>query len=429
MKAAASSSATPVALPWGLAWRLAVGQIVAWGILYYAFTVVVGPMQAGTGWSRTFLNAGLSLGLLAWGLCAFPVGAWIQRRGGRGVMTAAAALGGIALMVMGLWPQRVLYLIAWLMVGAAMAGILYDSAFAVVTRAFGAEYRRGIALIALVGGLASTVFIPLAQLAVAHLGWQHALVALGAFQLLLGGSLHRFGVPRFEAVSPDATPPQRKRGVSWWAELRRDVFDPRFVGLALWFTAHAAALTGLIFQLVPILQALQVESATMLQAIALIGPMQVLGRLLLTTRRDGFSTLRVGQWAMASLILSTLILLLLPPRLACLAAFAALYGLGNGVSTLLRGTAIAELFGRERYAELNGALSAPAVLAKAAAPLGLAAFWSMTGEPRAVLVGVLALLGLGTAGLVMAQRAASRPEAGSSEAMAVSAAAPSVRAG
>src|SRR5690606_25910471 len=130
--------------------------------------------------------------------------------------------------------------------------------------------------------------------------------------------------------------------------------------------AHAAAFTGLIFQLVPILQALRVDNATMLQAIALIGPFQVLGRFVLTTRGNGFSTLRVGRWAMAALIVATLVLLLLPPRLGWLALFATLYGLGNGVSTILRGTAIAELFGRDRYAELVGALSAPAVLAKAA---------------------------------------------------------------
>lgn len=66
------------------------------------------------------------------------------------------------------------------------------------------------------------------------------------------------------------------------------------------------------------------------------------------------------------------VLLLCPPNLGCLVVFAVLYGASNGVTTILRGTAIAELFGRERYAELNGALSAPAVVAKAVAPLALA---------------------------------------------------------
>jgi MFS family permease len=406
MNASAEPPPPTAKLPWPLAWRLALGQIVAWGILYYAFTVVVGPMQAGTGWSRTFLNSGLSLGLLAWGVCALPVGAWIQRRGGRGLMAGASALGGVALMLMGVASQRVAYLLAWLMLGMAMAGLLYDSAFAVITRAFGAQYRRGITLITLVGGLASTVFIPVAQLAVDQLGWRQALIALGGFQIAFGVPLHLFGIPRFvrEASSlPRHSAAERWRG--WWAEFRRDVSDPRFVGLAVWFTAYSAAFTGLIFQLIPVLQAMRVENATIVQAIAFFGPMQVLGRFVLTTRANHFSTLRVGRWALGALIAALLILLLAPTTLAWLILYAAIAGVGNGVLTILRGTAIAELFGPDRYAELNGALSAPGVLAKSVAPLALAALWSATGEPRLVFAGVLALVLVAVGGLWLATRA------------------------
>jgi hypothetical protein len=70
-------------------------------------------MQAATGWSRTFLNTGLSLGLLAWGIFALPVGMWIQRRGGRGLMTSVSGLGGAALIVMGAFPHPVIYIAAW----------------------------------------------------------------------------------------------------------------------------------------------------------------------------------------------------------------------------------------------------------------------------------------------------------------------------
>ncbi len=396
-------------LPWGLAWRLAAGQITAWGILYYAFTVVVGPMQAGTGWSRTFLNAGVSLGLLAWGVWALPVGAWIQRRGGREVMAGAAGLGGVALVLMGAVVDPVVYVLAWLLLGAAMAGMLYDAAFAVVTQAFGQEYRRGITLITLVGGLASTVFIPLAQVAVDHLGWRGALVALGVFHAGVSVPLHWLGVPRWRAAAvAGEVRPVRERWAAWWRELRRDVGDPRFVGLAVWFTGHAAAFTGLIFQLVPALQASGAANATILQAIAIIGPMQVLGRFVLTTRGNRFATLRVGRWAMAALLGAAIILLVLPPTLPWLAAFALLFGVGNGVLTILRGTSIAELFGRERYPELNGALSAPAVLAKAASPLVLAWCWSAVGDVRVVFAGVVLCVLASAGGLWLATVAQQR---------------------
>jgi MFS family permease len=408
MTATASTlrSAPAPRLPWGLAWRLATGQIFAWGILYYAFTVVAAPMEATTGWGRPFINLGLSLGLLAWGICAYPAGQWIQRHGARGLMTLAAMAGGGALAVIGLTDARTLYLLAWLVLGAAMAGLLYEPAFAVVVEKFGPDYRRGITLVTLVGGLASTVFIPLSQLAVDQLGWRPALAALGILQALVVAPLHWWGVPagsgRPRGPLAPAPDPRASGGRMFW----RDARDPRFVGLAIWFAAHAAAFTGLIFQLVPLLHAWRVPSETILLAIAFMGPMQVAGRALLSTHGGGISALLIGQIATAILLGALLILQLLPPTPVWLVVFALLLGLGNGVLTIVRGVVVAELFGRDRYAELNGALAAPAVLAKAAAPLGLALVWSITGSSHAVPMAVTVLLLVGAWGL---RSVASRP--------------------
>jgi MFS family permease len=390
--------------PWRLAWRLALGQIFSWGILYYAFTVVVGPMQADTGWSRNFLNLGLSLGLLAWGLSAYPVGLWIQRRGARGLMATASLLGAGALALMATAGSPPAYLLAWLLLGAAMAGSLYDPAFAVVTAAFGPNYRRGITLITLVGGLASTVFIPLAQFAVDRAGWSHALLFLAAAQALVCAPVHWWGIPAAatpSAPSPDTVAASRP---SAWTTFRTDVTDPRFVGMAVWFAAHAAAFTGLVFQLVPMLQSLGVADATIVAAMAVMGPMQVAGRLFLSFRGEHFSSLRVGLVGMSGLLLALLLLLFLPPTFLWLALFTALLGLSNGMLTIVRGTAVAELFGRERYAEINGALAAPAVLTKAAAPLVFASVWSASGAPRAVPLAAALVLAIGTVGLLSVLR-------------------------
>lgn len=136
-----------------MAWRIACGQIVAWGTLFYAFSILVDPMQRGTGWSRSFLNGGLALGLLVWGLSAIPVGAWIQRRGGRELMTLGSLVGGSGLVLMGTVVMPTAYICEWIVLGVGMSALLYDPAFAIVTAAFGSHYRRGIVLITLVAGL------------------------------------------------------------------------------------------------------------------------------------------------------------------------------------------------------------------------------------------------------------------------------------
>jgi MFS family permease len=159
-----------------------------------------------------------------------------------------------------------------------------------------------------------------------------------------------------------------------------------------------------MFQFIPLLQARQVPSGTIVAALTLMGPMQVVGRLFLSARGDDFSSLRVGVFAMGSLVLALLVLLLLPPSLLWLGVFAGVFGLGNGMLTIVRGTAVAEIFGRERYAEINGALAAPAVLAKAAAPLALAAIWSSARAQVSVTLTVMALVMLSSLGLLYVVR-------------------------
>ena len=77
---------------WPLVWALAAAQLVSWGSIYYSFSLFVVPMESELGWSRASLNGALSLGLLVSGLVAYPIGARIDRHGGRAVM----ALGSLA---------------------------------------------------------------------------------------------------------------------------------------------------------------------------------------------------------------------------------------------------------------------------------------------------------------------------------------------
>src|SRR5690242_15678858 len=84
---------------WPFVWALAAAQLVSWGSIYYGFSLFVVPMEADFGWSRTAINGALSLGLLMSGLCAYSVGYWIDRHGGRAIMTAGSALGTVLLAV------------------------------------------------------------------------------------------------------------------------------------------------------------------------------------------------------------------------------------------------------------------------------------------------------------------------------------------
>ena len=137
---------------------------------------------------------------------------------------------------------------------------------------------------------------------------------------------------------------------------------------------------------------------------ASIGAVQVLGRALLYVFEHRFDLHLANR----------LIPCLIPIGLAALLAgaghawaamlFVAFYGMGNGMLTIVKGTAIAEYVNREHVASLNGALGLPLALARSAAPLGLGLLWSPQSG-YAVGLGVLLCLSLlGVAALVAAQK-------------------------
>ncbi|WP_411826940.1 MFS transporter [Luteolibacter sp. AS25] len=383
--------------PWRLVWQLAWGQLLVWGVLYYAFTALAAPIHADTGWSRSLINGGLSVGLLTWGILALPVGMWIQRRGVKGVMTLGCLIGGISFSALGYVTDPWHFYLAWACMGAAMAALLYEPAFAAVTMAFGSLYKRGIVLITLVAGFASTAFIPFTYLLADHYGWRNACKGLGAAVVAIGIPLHCLNLPQSVSRPREDSDKLQKTIGHAIRTFKTDFTNRTFLLLALWFTAHTAAFSGLIFLIVPTMTSMGADPASLLVAMALIGPMQVLGRLLVASRSGKFSSIEVGRWAMIAMTLSVLILIALPPSFAWLLCFAVLFGTGNGLMTILKGTAIAEYFGTLRYAELNGALATPSMISKAAAPFLLSAIWENSATPTYVFVTLffVLLIGLG----------------------------------
>ncbi len=374
---------------WPLVWALAAAQLVSWGSIYYAFSLFIVPMEAELGWSRAALNGALSLGLLVSGLCAYPVGAWIDRRGGRAVMTLGSALAAALLAAWSRVESLLAFYAIWLGLGAALAATLYEPVFAVITRRFPESFGTRITALTLIGGFASTVFIPLTQLFIARLGWRDALLALALCNLLLCLPVHAL-LLREDGAAPSATEPpgQRRRGGN--DAMCRALRHRAFWGLAVCFTAYYTTFTALTFHLIPLLDERGVPIATTVAAIAVIGPAQVAGRVALLAFRGRLSAVRAGRIATLLFPSSVLILIAFPSSLAALFAFTAVYGCGNGIITIVRGTAVPELLWREGYGAINGALSLPANIAKAAAPFGAAAIWSLAGGYGAVLWSIFA---------------------------------------
>lgn len=377
---------------------LGIGQICSWGSLYYSFPQIAEAMGRELGWDKPQLYGAATLGLLLSGLAAYPVGAAIDRGQGRAVMAGGSVLAGLLFLLWSQVESLPVFYLAVAGLGTLQAATLYEAAFAVVARRTGAgATRAGITAVSLWGGFASTVFIPFVELLMSSLGWRGALMVLGAVNLVVCAGLYAAVIDPRADTAPvhhgGGTPPLDGRAAVAAAARR-----PVFWALALAFTAYAATFSAFTFHLYPLLTERGFAPAAVVAAMAIIGPAQVAGRLLVWLFAARASVRAIGSAVVAVFPLALLMLAALPPSFALIAVVAAAYGGANGIMTIVRGLAVPEMVTRDAYGAVTGALSVPGTVAKALAPAGAAVLWAAAGSYDAVLVGIIAagsLLALG----------------------------------
>jgi predicted MFS family arabinose efflux permease len=377
---------------------LSLAQLITWGGVFYTFSLLLEPVEHDLGLTRSQSSLAFSLALLAEGLAAYPIGRWIDAGHERAVMTACSLLAGLCLLAHSAITGVAGFYAVWAGLGIALAGTLYTPVFAVVTRRYPHDFRRAIITITFLGGLASTVFIPLSAWLIAAFGWRHALWALAALQLAVCAPIHA----RYLRDAPPPLVHDRVHVAPASAHLRSAPF--LLIGVfAIGMFAVTAALPP---HMISLLRGSGLDERWVIAIPASIGLIQVLGRLLLFFFEHHFDVHAANR----------LIPTLVPIGLAFLIAgaghawgallFVVLYGLGNGMMTIVKGTAVAQYVSREHVASLNGALGLPMALARALTPWLMGALWS---AQSGYTWGLWLLLGMSTvaaAALVAAQRIA-----------------------
>ncbi|MDE2857380.1 MAG: MFS transporter [Chloroflexota bacterium] len=378
----------PIYYGWYIALALAITETVSFGVIFYAFSVFITPMEAELGWSRAEISGGFSLMWLITGIFAFPVGYWLDKHGSRLLMT----LGSIGATVMVLLWSRVTTLPEFILVmgllGFCGAAVLYEPAFIVIANWFVNKRGRAMAFLTFIAGFASTIFVPMADALLVAQGWRGAVFILGVLLGVITIPLHALVLrsrPTDLGLQPDGEARPAEQGERESIKLDA-VFRSRFFWiLTLAFALSALCIAALRVHFVPLLISMDIHPSSAAIASGAIGVMQVTGRVIFAAVEWRFSskTMAIGVFILLALSLVTL-LLGSSPLLIIL--FIALFGMAVGANTLIRPLIVADTYGAAFYGRISSAMVFFLTLAGTSAPFAAGVIYDLFNSYSPMLI-------------------------------------------
>lgn len=342
-------------------------QILSWGGSFYLLGVLADPIAADTGWPHQWVLGAASIGLLVASLLSPLCGRLISRLGGRKVLAAHGLILAAGLGLMAIAPSLPVFLLAWVIIGIAMATGLYDALFTSLGSTYGLEARPIIVGITLISGFCTTVIWPLLAVMEHLMGWRMTCAVFGGVVLVTLYPLYRYAL---DAHVP-ATASRSTTAVSG-AELEPSIYW----SMTALFAIAAALMTCISIVLLTVLQARGHSLTSAIAMAALIGPASVLCRVvdLLFKRKAPMFT------ALLSSGMTALGLLMVDFAPGFVAWGLVLYGAGNGLRAIVKSTLPLMVVHQADYAVISGRIARPALLAQAAAPIACGYLISTLGS-------------------------------------------------
>jgi MFS family permease len=375
---------------------LAVSVFFGFGLLVFSIAIVLPEMMSELGWSNAAVSTGLTIGLLGAGIAAPAAGGIIDRYGGRIPMALGAILASLGISMWALVQTYPMYVLAWLVMGAGMAFVLYEAAFTSMVRHAPARRRQGLLVISFLGAVSSTVFMPLTELLVRAGGWRQALLTLAVANLVVVTPLLLIGVPRHGAViAPEdvgalghgpssAVPTQPERSERSDPEVATPPIvgsmfrDARLRRIGIATLLGDAPVYAVSVHIVAYLILNGRSTAFAATMGGLVGVAKLAGRVgvgLLVRRVGSYALLLAGYL----LVGVALMLPLVPVAMSLDVAMALAFGVGAGAQTVTRPMYVSDLFGTAGFGRTFGRISRIGRFSMAIAPGLVGVLVTLTG--------------------------------------------------
>ena len=366
---------------------LATAQTLLWASLYYLFPATLLEWENQFSWSRSDLTLAFTLGIAVSAIFSPLAGKLIDRGHGPSMLTVCSLIGGILLWSLSHVTSLTGFYFLWLGIGVAMAGCLYEPCFAFLIRYRLGNAKQAITVITLVAGFASTICFPATHYALTHFGLPTAIKVAASTVVFIAVPMVYFSSRYIQAHSTRQQVTARSR--QHYSPSRYQFLSDK----TFWLLAASFSLLGLthgvvISHLLPIFDERAVPATTAILIASLIGPMQVLGRIvsIFADRRLNLITMTLCCFIGINIALS--LFLFAGDQFWLLIGFVFFQGGSYGVISIMKPMVTRELMGDSNFGVISGSLALPYLLCSAFAPYIGSLIWQQ-GDYDTVLTAML----------------------------------------
>ena len=368
---------------------LAFGQTLVWTCLYYIFPALLLRWETVLGWSKLDLTLAITLAIATSAIFSPIAGKIIDKDFGNSLLLISAVLGGIGLTLLSFIETIWHFYLVWILIGISIAGCLYEPCFAIVTKYRGEKAKHDIITITLIAGFASTICFPLTHIISNIFSWQVATVLFSFVVVFIASPMLWIGATLIRKEAHQ-TPILEKT-----TQCTKDKFlvkNPVFYYLAICFAIIALVHGVSLNHLLSILSERDYTMNIAILAASCIGPMQVVGRMIMLFSEKHLSTYKFSLIALLGMGISMAILFGSGSSVFLLFLFIAIFGTTYGTISVLRPVIVKNLLGSKNFGLKSGYLASAYLSGTAIAPYFGALIWKYFGYQNLILI--LLILGL-----------------------------------
>jgi len=367
-------------------WALAVAETIVWAGIYYIFAALISQWERDLEWSKSELAIGFTCCLVVSGLIAPVIGSLIDKGFGRKVLVGGAVFGGVLLFLMVFMNSLWQFYTLWTLLGVAAACCFYEPCFAYITHTRPANAKAAITLVTLVAGFAGTFAFPAANILTEWFGWRVAVGFFSAMILFVAVPLFYYSTRSAKKTKTLLTSNERRQQ----SLERKSALREAITGRYFWIVTISFGLiminhNGLLTHFLPMMDERGISLELAVFAAAMIGPMQVIGRLTMVLTEQWLSALVTCCLAFSCLIIASICLIYSMDSPRLIFGFVVFQGIGIGVFSIMRPVIIAELFGVRGFGAISGVSASVGQMSMAIAPTLAAAIWLLGGYDMVLL--------------------------------------------